>query len=221
MLDSQLEEMGDWKITVFNNTDSTGLDPVTVDFMLFQTVPELTIESWSAAWEVAEVGYKGEVGPIILPVKVEFYVLDESYGNPRKTGPFPVSFGQAIEVKQENKDASPEISQSSENPPKDGEIKVVNAKGNPKPLEFALYKNGKKILSYKGVPPADSVYLSVKPTIYIAQVQKGTTRIGDDFKALVQSDSATQFGLFPDKLVVNIGVFQKPSKELYFKQLEE
>ena len=76
--------MGDWKITVFNNTDSTGLEPVTVDFMLFQTVPELTIESWSAAWEVAEAGYKGQVGPIVLPVKVEFYVLDESYGNTRK-----------------------------------------------------------------------------------------------------------------------------------------
>ena len=211
--------MGDWKITVTNKTDSTGLDPVTVDFMLFQTVPELTIESWSSAWHVAEVGYKGQVGPIKLPVKVEFYVLDESYGNTRKTGSFPVSFGQAIEVKQEDKDASPVIQQSSENPPKDGEIKVVNAKGNPKPLEFALFKNGKKILSYKGVSPNEAVYLSVKPTIYIAQVQKGSMRIGDDFKAKVQSDSATQFGLFPAKPVVNIGVFQKPTKELYFKQL--
>ena len=168
--------MGDWKITVFNNTDSSGLEPVTVDFMLFQTVPELTTNSWSSAWEVAEVGYKGQVGPITLPEKVEFCVLDESYGTPRKTGPFPVSFGQVIEVKQESKDSSPEISQSSENPPKDGEIKVVNAKGNPKPLEFALYKNGKKLLSYNSVPSADSVYLSVKPTIYIAQVQNGSIR---------------------------------------------
>ena len=77
--------------------------------MLFQTVPELTTESWSSAWHVAEVGYRGQVGPIKLPVTVEFYVLDESYGNTRKTGPFPVSFGQAIEVKQEDEDAAPEI----------------------------------------------------------------------------------------------------------------
>ena len=48
-----------------------------------------------------------------------------------------------------------------------------------------------------------------------------TARSGDDFKALVQSDSATQFGLFAGKREVNIGVFQKPSKELYFKQLED
>ena len=95
---------------------------------------------------------------------------------------------------------------------------MVNAKGNHKPLEFALYKNGKKILSYKGVTPNEAVYLSVKPTIYIAEVKKGSTKIGDDFKALVQSDSATQFDLFPAKKVVNIGVFQKETKELYFKQ---
>lgn len=207
--------MGEWNITMVNKTGDGGHPHKNVDFMLFQIPPDkLAIDSWTNAWKVAEVGYPGNVGPIVLPTKVQFYVIDRTYSNPRTTGPFDAKFGQTLSVAQKKADDAPIVSITSEKAA-EGEIKVVNEVGNAKPLEMALYKNGRKLLSFKDVRPADAVYLAVEPAIYIADVD-GSVKEGVDFKAVVQAAKATQFQLFPDKTKVTILIKQLGSGELQF-----
>ncbi len=75
--------MGDFKITVVNNTGASGTPGRHVNVMLFQTVPDpLLTESYSTAWKVRDIQYPGSLGPIDLPEKVEFYVLDKPGGDP-------------------------------------------------------------------------------------------------------------------------------------------
>ena len=80
---------------------------------------------------------------------------------------------------------------------------MINEHGNAKPLEMALFKDGRKLISFKKVRPADAVYLAVEPAIYIADVD-GSVKEGDDFKAVVQAEKSTVFKLFPDKTKVTI-----------------
>ena len=208
--------MGDFSINVVNQTGDGGLPADTVNFMLFQTVQDLKVESWTKAWEVAKIGYPGSVGPIALPEKVEFYVVDTTYGNPRHTGPINVVFGQTYSVVQKDKDAAPEIQPTKETAPK-GQMKIINARGNPKRLEMALFKNGKQLLSFKNVRPADAVFLSVDPAIYIADVD-GSVIEGQDFKAVDQRARAKRFQLFPGKPDVTILLKKLPSGEITFEK---
>ena len=208
--------MGDFKINVVNQTGDGGLPPETVNFMLFQTVQNLEVESWTKAWKVAKIGYPGNVGPVPLPEKVEFYVIDETYGNPRHSGPTNVLFGQTYSVVQKDKDAAPEIQPTNETAPK-GQIKIINARGNPKRLEMALFKNGKQLLSFKNVRPADAVFLSVEPSIYIADVD-GSVIEGQDYKAVDQRAKAKRFQLFPEKPDVTILLKKLPSGEITFEE---
>lgn len=211
--------MGEWNITIENLTGQGGTPPKHVEFMLFQTKPDpLDVDSYSSAWKVADVQYPGTVGPIVLPSSVSFYVLDKAGGLPRETGPYPVQFGQEIVVTQKNKAAAPSVAVSG-TPQPNGNIKVTNKSGNAQPLEMALYKEGKKVVSYKDVAPANAVYLNIKQSLYIANIDGSSIKEGDDFKAVVQAAKSTEFKLFDNILVVNIGIKQLPTGEIEFVKL--
>ena len=211
--------MGEWNITISNLTGQPDPPGETVEFMLFQTEPDpLVVNSYSSAWKAVEVQYPGKIGPVVLPSSVSFSVLDEVEGLPRQTGPIPVKFGQQIEVTQKTKAAPPSAKVLGTPQPK-GEIKVTNKDGNVQPLEFALYKDGKKVVSYKSVAPADAVYLDIKPVIYIADIDGSSIKEGTDFKADAQAAKSTPFELYPDIPDIAIGIKQLPSGEIEFVKL--
>ena len=210
--------MGDFKITVVNKTGESGTKGKAVKVMLFQTVPDpLLTDSYSTAWKVRDIQYPGSLGPIDLPDKVEFYVLDKPGGDTRRTGPFNVNFGDIVDVIQTKVADAPTIKVVGSGQPK-GEIKVNNKTGNAQPLEMALFKNGSKMVSFKGVDPADSVYLAIKPVIYIGDIERIVE--GDDFVATTQATKSTQFKLFAGKPNLKIQITQKPSGELVFSEMQ-
>ena len=89
--------MGEWNIAISNLTGQGGATGKHVEFMLFQTERDpLVVNSYSGAWEVADVQYPGKIGPIVLPSSVSFYVLDEAEGLPRENGPIPVNSGSKL-----------------------------------------------------------------------------------------------------------------------------
>ena len=211
--------MGDFNISVTNNTNSSDIPGKHVNVMLFQTKPDpLTADSYSTAWEVNDIQSPGLIGPILLPEKVQFAVLDTTRaGAPRTTGPMDVKFGQIINVTQTNADDAPEISISGGTQPKK-EIKVTNVGGNAKPLEMALFKDGRKLVSFKDVDPGNAVFLAIKPVIYIANVE-GIDQ-GEDFKAVNQAAASTPFQLEADVPDVNIQITQLPSGQIKFSLLQ-
>jgi hypothetical protein len=208
--------MGDFKITVVNKTGDSGTPGRHVNVMLFQTLPDpLITDSYSTAWKVEDIQYPGSLGPITLPENVEFYVIDHPNGDLRETGPFKVKFGNVVDVTHSITENAPSVKVIGSGQPK-GEIKVNNKAGNVQPLEMALFKNGSKMVSFKNVKPADSVYLTVKPSIYIADVE-GIVE-GDDFEATTQATRSKQFQLFPGNPHVKIQITQKASGELVFSE---
>jgi hypothetical protein len=208
--------MGDFKIIVVNRTGDSGTTGRHVNVMLFQTLPDpLTTDSYSNAWKVRDIQYPGSLGAVDLPEKVEFYVIDHPSGDPRESGPFKVNFGDVVDVTQIDVASAPSVKVTSSGQPK-GEIKVSNKAGNVQPLEMALFKNGNKMVSIKNVRPADSVFLAIKPVIYVADIE-GIVQ-GEDFKAVTQASKSTQFPLFPDKTDVKIQITQKASGELVFSE---
>mgnify|MGYP002803398365 CR=1 FL=1 len=211
--------MADFKISVVNNTKSSEIPGKHVNVMLFQIKPDpLTVDSYSTAWEVNDIQSPGEIGPILLPEKVQFAVLDTTpAGAPRTTGPKDVKFGQIINVTQTNRADAPEISISGGTEAKK-EIKVTNVGGNAQPLEMALFKNGRKLVSFKDVIPGNAVFLAVKPVIYIANVE-GIVQ-GEDFKAANQAAKSTPFQLEADVPDVNIQITQRPSGQIQFSLLQ-
>jgi hypothetical protein len=209
-------KMGDFEITVVNKTGDDGTPGRHVNVMLFQTLPDpLTTRSYSTAWKVEDVQYPGSLGPILLPEKVEFYVIDHASKNPRTSGPFKVNFGDIAEVTQTDAASAPSVKVVGSGQPKGG-IKVKNKGGNKQSLEMALFKNGSKIVSIKNVRPADSVYLAIKPVIYVADIE-GIVE-GEDFEATTQATTSTQIELFPENLHVKIQITQKDSGELVFSK---
>jgi hypothetical protein len=211
-------KMGDFKITVVNKTGDDGTTGRHVNVMLFQTLPDpFMSDSYSSAWKVRDIQYPGSLGPITLPEKVEFHVIDHPSGDPRETGPFDVKFGDIVDITQSDAASAPSVNVivSASGQPK-GEIKVSNKAGNVQPLEMALFKNGSKMVSFKGVRPADSTYLAVKPVIYIADIE-GIVE-GDDFEATTQATRSKQFQLFPGNPHVKIQITQKASGELVFSE---
>ena len=82
---------------------------------------------------------------------------------------------------------------------------------------MALFKDGSKMVSFKGVNPADSVYLAIKPVIYISDIERIVE--GDDFVATTQATKSTQFKLFAGKPNLKIQITQKPSGELVFSEM--
>ena len=211
--------MGDFKISVVNNTASPNVPGRHVNVMLFQTEPDpLITDSYSTAWKVDDIQSPGTLGPITLPEKVQFAVLDTTPdGTPRTTGPKDVEFGQIINVTQKKSADAPKISISGDAQP-NKEIKVTNLSGNNKPLEMALFKNGRKLVSFKGVIPGNAVYLNVKPVIYIANLD-GIIQ-GTDFEAANQAAKSTEFQLQADVPNVQIQITQLPSGQLQFSLLQ-
>ena len=207
--------MGDFKISVVNKTGSPNVPGKHVNVMLFQTEPDpLITNSYSTAWKVDDIQYPGKLGPITLPERVQFAVLDKTPdGDDRTTGPMDVEFGQIINVTQKTSADAPKISVSGDPQPQK-EIKVTNVGGNVKPLEMALFKNGRKLVSFKTVIPGNAVYLNVKPVIYIANVDQIVE--GQDFEAVNQAAKSTKFALQADVPVVTIKITQLPSGQVQF-----
>ena len=112
----------------------------------------------SSIWKIAEVRYPGKIGPIRLPRKVEFCVIDESYGNIRQSGPISVKFGETISIVQKEPDDAPTVKLTDAGAPQ-VKINMINEGGNAKTLEMAFYKDGDKLISYKNVRPADTVHM--------------------------------------------------------------
>ena len=105
-----------------------------VDFVLYQTeLDPSSCNNCSSIWKIAEVRYPGKIGPIRLPSKVEFCVIDESYGNIRQSGPIPVNFGETISIVQKKPDDAPTVKLTDEEAPQ-GKINVINEGGNAKTL---------------------------------------------------------------------------------------
>jgi hypothetical protein len=210
--------MGDFQISVVNKTGSSNVPGKHVNVMLFQTEPDpLIAESYSTAWKVDDIQFPGTLGPITLPEKVQFAVLDTTPdGDPRTTGPVEVEFGQIINVTQKKSADAPKISVSGEQQP-NKEIKVTNLSGNVKKMEMALFKNGRKLVSFKDVIPGNAVYLNVKPVIYIANID-GIVQ-GSDFLAANQAAKSTEFALQADVPSVTIQITQLPSGQINFSLL--
>ena len=212
---------GEWNITVLNQTGAEGLPGDVVDFVLFQTeLNPSSCNDCSSIWKIAEVGYPGKIGPIRLPSKVEFCVIDESYGNIRQSGPIPVNFGETISIVQKNPDDAPIVSsvKLTNEEASEGTIDVTNERGNAKPLEMAFYKDGDKLISYKNVRPADTVTLVIKPAIYIAHVERGSFVKGTNFESFIHGEKATMFKLSPVKPDITISIKQLSSGELQFEE---
>lgn len=211
--------MGEWNITIHNLTGEGGLPARSVQVMLFQSVPDkMIVDSRSTAWHIADIQYPGSLGPIKLPAEVKFFALDKTSGLSRATGPFDANFGQIIEVTQKKKENAPSVAVSGEKQPQ-GEIKVTNMGGNAQALEMALYKSGKKIVSFKDVNPGQAVYLAVKPVLYIADIEGKRIVTGDDFEAVVQAAQSTPIPLNAALPEVVIGIKQKPTRELFFEKI--
>ena len=212
------ETMGDFKISVVNNTGSPNVKGRHVNVMLFQTEPDpLIANSYSTAWKVDDIQYPGKLGPIDLPEKVQFAVLDTTPdGDSRTTGPIDVQFGQTIEVTQKRAAAAPKINIGGDAQP-NKEIKVTNLAGNIKSLELALFKNGRKLVSFKDVVPGNAVNLNVKPVIYIANLD-GVVQ-GADFEAANQAAKSTAFHLQAGVPDVTIQITQEASGQLNFSLL--
>ncbi|CAB4044083.1 Hypothetical predicted protein [Paramuricea clavata] len=209
--------MGDFKITIENKTGDSGTPGRHVKVMLFQTLPDpLKANSYSTAWKVEDVQYPGSLGPITLPEKVEFFVIDQTADNPRTSGPFNVKLGDEVDVTQTDAASAPNAIKVGSQPK--GGIKVNNKAGNAQPLEMALFKNGRKIVSFKDVRPADSVYLDIKPVIYIADIDDIVE--GDDFEATTQATRSTKFQLFPGNPRVKIQITELGTRELVFSKAE-
>ena len=144
--------MIEWNITVLNQTGARWLPGEVVDFVLFQTeLDPSSCNNCSSIWKIAEVGYPGKIGPIRLPSKVEFCVIDESYGNIRQSGPIPVTFGETISIVQKKPDDAPTVTLIYEEAPR-GKNNVINEGGNAKPI-FVIRVPSKPLI----------VFLSQKP----------------------------------------------------------
>ena len=216
LLSSISPALEEWKITVVNKTGDSGLRPATVKFMLFQVArpTQLSIASRSTAWRVSEVGYPGSIGPIVLPSEVQFYVKDRSCGNLRNTGPFDIATGQAYSVVQKTIEEVPRV-QLAPQLATPGEIKIINEKGNAKPLDIVLSKDGHKLLSVEYVRPATVFCFDIEPAVYVATVDDVCAH-GADFRAVLQADRSTKFHLDPRDGELTIWIKQLKSGEIVF-----
>ena len=204
----------DWRITLFNEVENEDKD---VLVMIFQATHETN--SYSSAWWLVNVPSPGRVGPIELPKKVQFGVLDKIEEDvPRLSGPVDIEFGQNVNVVQNSEEHGAEIVVDGD-PQPGKEITATNSKGNVKPLELALYKSRKKLVSYKDVAPNTSVSFFLKPDV--VYVTDGTNvPKGDDFKASDEIEKATRFTLPSHKFDVKIKITRKSSGELEFTELD-
>ena len=207
----------DWQITLFNEVNDEAESGKDVSVMIFQAAHDTS--SYCSAWCLVNVPSPGRVGPIQLPKKAKFGVLDKTEDDiPRLSGPVDVEFGQYANVFQTNLEHGAKIKIDGD-PQPDNTIKATNSKGNVQSLEMALYKNGNKLVSYKDVVPNTSVSFLLEPEI--VYVTDGTNIIkGCDFKASDEIQKATKFSLSSDKLDVCIKITRKSSGQLDFSEQE-
>ena len=208
----------DWRITLFNEVKNDPESAKDVSVMIFQAADET--DSYSSAWCLLKIPSPGRVGPIKLPKKVQFGVVDKIEDDiPRLSGPKDIEFGQHANVVQKNEEHGAQIMIEGDSQP-GKEIKATNSKGNVQSLEMALYKNGKKLVSFKDVVPNTSVSFLLQPEV-VYVIDGANIAKGEDFKASDEIDKATKFSLTSDKLDVNIKITRKSSGELEFSELEQ
>ena len=208
----------DWRITLFNEVKNDPESAKDVSVMIFQAADET--DSYSSAWCLLKIPSPGRVGPIKLPKKVQFGVLDKIEDDiPRLSGPVDIEFGQHANVVQKNEEHGAQIMIEADSQP-GKEIKATNSKGNVQSLEMALYKNSKKLVSFKDVVPNTSVSFLLQPEV-VYVIDGANIAKGEDFKASDEIDKATKFSLTSDKLDVNIKITRKSSGELEFSELEQ
>ena len=228
-----LAKMSECNITVKNKTGTNGQEPVIVDFMLFQTVPNPTGGAWSAALKVDKLAYSSKISQIGLPSDrsdVSFYVIDEDaedlFSLAHLYGPYRAKFGETLRIVQRQSTGTPEVIHEPQ-PARRNEIIAINDERNTKKLEFALFKKVNygdkyedlKVVSYKDICPGEQVSLAVKPAIFISDVSTVSVAEGGDFNAVDETKLATKFELKDNQLGVTIGIFQKSNGEIYFKEI--
>ena len=207
-----------WQITLFNEVNNEQESGEDVSVMIFQANHDAN--SYSSAWWLVNVPTPGRVGPIELPKIVQVGVLDKIEDDiPRLSGPADIKFGQHADVVQKNEEHGAEIMIDRDSKP-GKEIMVTNCKGNVKSLEMALYKSGKKLVSYKDVVPNTVVSFLLQPDVVYVTDGANLTK-GYEFKASDEINKATKFSLSPYKLDINIKITRKPSGELEFSELEQ
>ena len=135
----------------------------------------------------------------------------------RLTGPFEVRFGETALVSHRNLMDVPQVTSKSSNSFQKDSLKVINEKGNVRPLEFALYKKEAKLVSYKDVLPNNEVLFSpVQPAIFIMK-RPASHHIQYEFKAVDMMKQATRIELHPSRSHVMIRIYKKWNNELEFE----
>ena len=136
----------------------------------------------------------------------------------RVTGPFEIKFGETATFVQKNVTDVPKVTQNSSNNFQNDRLKVINEKGNVRPLEFALYKKEAKLVSYKDVRPNNDVLFStVQPVIFIMK-RPVSHHIEYEFRAVDMMKQVKKIELHPSKPHVVIRIYKKHNSELEFEQ---
>lgn len=196
--------------------------------MIFQTVPDnLVTDSYCTAWKVFQAPDPGDFY-LELPNTFQFYVIDSLNNGERKTGPFKVSYGQAVDVLQTRASDAPTVTIKSDESVPQNQIKVTNLSGNVQKLEMALFKDESKMVFYKNIRPNDFLFMAIRSTVYMS-VAVGVTQ-GEEFPTIqlvrgIQHEGTMsiprKFKLVADKPVMNITVTQKQAGNTYLRKCHD
>lgn len=209
----------DWQVSVVNNTAGVIASGRDVKVMIYQALSDCNAgKGFSSPWFVVDIPSPGRVGPIRFPKEVHFGALDSPDGIiPRLTGPVGVEYGQNINIVQHDPQNPPEIQIGVSQA--DNEITATSLSGNVKPLELALYKSERKLVSYKQVNPNEEVRFSLEPALYIVEVK--SIGGGSDFEASSQESTkrATKIVLSEDKVDIKIEITKRLTGQLDFSEI--
>ena len=139
---------------------------------------------------------------------------DRSCGNLRNTGPFDIATGQAYSIVQKTIEELPRV-QLAPQLATPGEIKIINEKGNAKPLDIVLSKDGHELISVEYVRSATVFCFDIEPAVYVATVDAVCAH-GADFRAVLLAERSTKFHLDPRDGELTIWIKQLNSGEIAF-----
>ena len=139
---------------------------------------------------------------------------DRSCGNLRNTGPFDIATGQAYSIVQKTIEEVPRV-QLAPQLATTGEIKIINEKGNAKPVDMVLSKDGHELISVEYVRSATVFCFDIEPAIYVTTVDDICAH-GADFWAVLLAERSTKFHLDPRDVQLTIWIKQLKSGEIAF-----